>query len=193
MRERLIELIQKSVNGCARNWAETIADYLLENGVIVTPCVAMVEQFIKDGKFDEKLTAHNGRYAVVYIDKSKWNCPLIDITEQRYKAEKAEERIQALKTSVERRCTGMKFTELKECPCCGNDEFYTTAYVYGSIVCAERFDGKETDNAELYDGLNTKNYNGRAYCRMCNKYLGNKETGSVSKQVEQALKGGARE
>ena len=37
-RERLIELIQKSVNGCARNWAETIADYLLENGVIVPPC-----------------------------------------------------------------------------------------------------------------------------------------------------------
>ena len=37
-RERLIELIQKSVNGCARNWAETIADYLLSNGVIVPPC-----------------------------------------------------------------------------------------------------------------------------------------------------------
>lgn len=37
MRERFIELIQKSVNGCARNWAETIANYLLENGVIVLP------------------------------------------------------------------------------------------------------------------------------------------------------------
>ena len=37
MRERLIELIQKSVDGCARNWAEKIADYLLENGVIVPP------------------------------------------------------------------------------------------------------------------------------------------------------------
>lgn len=61
------------------------------------PCVAMVEQFIKDGKFDKKRTAHNGRFAVVYIDKSKWNCPLIDITEQFYNTEKAEERIQALK------------------------------------------------------------------------------------------------
>lgn len=38
MREKLIELIQKSVNGCARNCAETIADYQLENGVIVPPC-----------------------------------------------------------------------------------------------------------------------------------------------------------
>ena len=37
-RERLVELIQASVNGCARNWAETIADYLLANGVVVPPC-----------------------------------------------------------------------------------------------------------------------------------------------------------
>ena len=38
MKDRLIELIQQSVNGCARNWAEVIADYLLANGVIVPPC-----------------------------------------------------------------------------------------------------------------------------------------------------------
>lgn len=38
MRERLIELIQTSVGGCARHWAEVIADYLLENGVVVLPC-----------------------------------------------------------------------------------------------------------------------------------------------------------
>ena len=38
MRNRLIELIQESVKGCARNWAEVIAEYLLENGVIVPPC-----------------------------------------------------------------------------------------------------------------------------------------------------------
>ena len=60
------------------------------------PCVAMVEQFIKDGKFDRRKTAHNGRIAVVYIDKKKWNSPLIDITEQFYNTEKAQERIKAL-------------------------------------------------------------------------------------------------
>lgn len=38
MRERLIELIQDSVFGCARHWAEIIADNLLANGVIVPPC-----------------------------------------------------------------------------------------------------------------------------------------------------------
>ena len=37
-RDRLIELIQNAVNGCARHWAEIIADYLLANGVIVLPC-----------------------------------------------------------------------------------------------------------------------------------------------------------
>lgn len=37
-RERLIELIQKSVDGCARHWAEVVADYLLANGVVVLPC-----------------------------------------------------------------------------------------------------------------------------------------------------------
>lgn len=60
------------------------------------PCVAMVEQFIKDGKFDRRKTAHNGRIAVVYIDKKKWNSPLIDITEQFYNTDKAQERIKAL-------------------------------------------------------------------------------------------------
>ena len=34
----MIELIQASVNGCARNWAEVISDHLLANGVIVPPC-----------------------------------------------------------------------------------------------------------------------------------------------------------
>ena len=37
-KERLIELIMDSVGGCARNWAEVIADHLLKNGIIVPPC-----------------------------------------------------------------------------------------------------------------------------------------------------------
>lgn len=38
MKERLIQLVMESVGGCARNWAEVIADHLLKNGVIVPPC-----------------------------------------------------------------------------------------------------------------------------------------------------------
>ena len=32
-KNRLIELIQSAVGGCARHWAEVIADHLLNNGV----------------------------------------------------------------------------------------------------------------------------------------------------------------
>ena len=38
MRDRLVELIQNSVDGCASYWAELIADHLIANGVIVPPC-----------------------------------------------------------------------------------------------------------------------------------------------------------
>ena len=81
----------------------------------------------------------------------------------------------------------MKFSELIECPFCGCEEYYTNEYVYGYIRYAERFDRKDAENAELYDGLNTRNYNGRAYCRRCNKYLGNKETNELSKQVKKEI------
>lgn len=37
-KERLVELIIQSIDGCARHWAEVIADHLLSNGVIVPPC-----------------------------------------------------------------------------------------------------------------------------------------------------------
>jgi hypothetical protein len=33
MRDKLIELIQNAVGGCARHWAELIADALIANGV----------------------------------------------------------------------------------------------------------------------------------------------------------------
>ena len=38
MRDRLSNMIQDSVGGCAKHWADTIADYLISNGVIVPPC-----------------------------------------------------------------------------------------------------------------------------------------------------------
>ena len=105
MKDKLIELLKDTLHewecDAQPETISQIAEHLLENGVIVTPCVAMVEQFIKDGKFDKKHTAHNGRFAVVYIDKSKWSYPLIDIMEQFYNTEKAEERIQALKGGAE--------------------------------------------------------------------------------------------
>lgn len=38
MRDRLSELIQSAVGGCAKYWADVIADKLIAEGVIVPPC-----------------------------------------------------------------------------------------------------------------------------------------------------------
>ena len=38
MKDRLSKMIQDSVGGCAKHWADIIADYLIANGVIVPPC-----------------------------------------------------------------------------------------------------------------------------------------------------------
>lgn len=119
-REKLIELLRKcdkdfektcpqnsnQIMDCAKckysngdecDYIARQADYLLQNNVVVLPCIAMVEQFIKNGEFDRKITTHNGKIAVVYIDKAKWACPLIDITERVYNTNKAYERIEKLK------------------------------------------------------------------------------------------------
>lgn len=38
MRDKLSNMIQDAVDGCAKNWADIIADHLLSEGVIVPPC-----------------------------------------------------------------------------------------------------------------------------------------------------------
>lgn len=56
-KERLVELIIQSVDGCARHWAEIIADHLLDNGVIVPPCKVGDEIYVlEDSKTIEKAT-----------------------------------------------------------------------------------------------------------------------------------------
>lgn len=81
----------------------------------------------------------------------------------------------------------MKFKELSECPFCGGDTFYTAQYVYGSLHYRERFDGKEAENTEMYDGLSYAKFSGRAYCVRCRSYIGNVETNELSKSAEKAL------
>ena len=38
VREKLVEIIQNSVGGCARHWAEVIVDGLIAHGVTVQEC-----------------------------------------------------------------------------------------------------------------------------------------------------------
>lgn len=67
-REKLVELIIQSVDGCARNWAETIADYLLKNNVVVLPCKVGQKVYIVDDYSNEFTGIDEGK-----ITKVGWN------------------------------------------------------------------------------------------------------------------------
>ena len=44
VREKLVQIIQNSVGGCARHWAEVIADGLIANGVTIQEWIPVTER-----------------------------------------------------------------------------------------------------------------------------------------------------
>ena len=56
VREKLVEIIQNSVGGCARHWAEVIADGLIAHGVTVQEWIS-----VKD-RLPQVATTHNTRW-----------------------------------------------------------------------------------------------------------------------------------
>ncbi len=50
----------------------------------------------------------------------------------------------------------MKFSQLKKCPFCGSDKYYTTESCYGTYEFTQSFTGKECDNSDMY-GLTNNN------------------------------------
>lgn len=88
----------------------------------------------------------------------------------------------------------MKFSELRECPFCGNDEYFTRDRYLGSSRYNHAFDPdteKPVYNGEMYEEL-THVTGKLAYCNNCFKYLGNIELDEVSKQAEAAFKKGGK-
>jgi hypothetical protein len=74
MKNKLIELIQNSVGGCARYWAEIIAYHLLSHNTTLLPCkvgdtiYVVFSQFkpnIMECKVDELSIQKDGIYAIV--------------------------------------------------------------------------------------------------------------------------------
>ena len=52
VREKLVEIIQNSVGGCARHWAEVIADGLIAHGVTVQEWISVNDRLPeKDGQY----------------------------------------------------------------------------------------------------------------------------------------------
>lgn len=70
------------------------------------PFVAMLNRQIDDnGKFDKSNAeqSKNGRYCVVYLDKTSWKIPLIDVcSRQLYGREFAEARLSEIKAEDEK-------------------------------------------------------------------------------------------
>ena len=101
--ERLVELIVDAVGGCAKHWAEIIADHLLANGVIVPPFevgtkVYVITSATSNGKnlyiFEDTITAYqiNMGYRVMcfdnYLGEPHWNWDKVFLTR-----EEAEEKL----------------------------------------------------------------------------------------------------
>ena len=51
VREKLVEIIQNSVGGCARHWAEIIADGLIAHGVTVQEWVSVDDRLPGEGEY----------------------------------------------------------------------------------------------------------------------------------------------
>ena len=60
VREKLVEIIQNSVGGCARHWAEVIADGLIAHGVTVQAWISV----------KARLPADSGNYIACCDDSS---------------------------------------------------------------------------------------------------------------------------
>lgn len=52
MKEKLITLIQDSVGGCARHWAELIAEHLIANGIAVNKWIPVEERLPDPKEYD---------------------------------------------------------------------------------------------------------------------------------------------
>ena len=52
VREKLVEIIQNSVGGCARHWAEVIADGLIAHGVTVQEWISVEDRLPDNKEYD---------------------------------------------------------------------------------------------------------------------------------------------
>ena len=53
VREKLVEIIQNSVGGCARHWADVIADGLIAHGVTVQEWISVEDVEVVHGRWEE--------------------------------------------------------------------------------------------------------------------------------------------
>lgn len=76
LREKLILWIQDSVGGCARHWAEVIADGLIENGVTVQEWISVTER-LPEHHSDVLVLDACGCDVAWLMDDGEWSTTLI--------------------------------------------------------------------------------------------------------------------
>ena len=75
VREKLVEIIQNSVGGCARHWAEVIADGLITNGVTVQEWISVEEHLPQQNEpegtlcEDVQVLLNNGKVSVGWCNR----------------------------------------------------------------------------------------------------------------------------
>lgn len=79
MKEKLVEIIQNSVGGCARYWAEVIADGLIANGVTVQKWISVKDRLPERYKYILLWdTMDRDIFMGVLDDKREWYVPGYD-------------------------------------------------------------------------------------------------------------------
>jgi hypothetical protein len=72
VREKLVEIIQNSVGGCARHWAEVIADGLLAHGVTVQEWIPVTERLPEPGDYVLVCDTREDWYGLWEFSGSAW-------------------------------------------------------------------------------------------------------------------------
>lgn len=71
MRDKLSEIIQSAVGGCAKYWADVIADKLIAEGVIIPPCYIGQEIWHITKHYDGRNEIRKGKVSMLQQKSDK--------------------------------------------------------------------------------------------------------------------------
>jgi hypothetical protein len=72
VREKLVDIIQNSVGGCARHWAEIIADGLIAHGVTVQEWISVKDRLPEKWQDIIAYDAKNQEIHLAYTTEDAW-------------------------------------------------------------------------------------------------------------------------
>ena len=78
VREKLVEIIQNSVGGCARNWAEIIADGLIAHGVTVQEWISVKDRLPESGKDAVLIALRWGAVDIGWCEEGRWGSEFVN-------------------------------------------------------------------------------------------------------------------